>query len=52
MGEAADRLQVVPSIGATYWIYALLVQQWGIGGIRSFPHGSQDEEPTAAAPGS
>ena len=39
--------QVGPSIGATYGLYALLVQDWGVGGIRSFSH-SQDEAALAA----
>lgn len=33
-------VQVAPSIGATYFLYSLLTQQWGIGGIRRYPHGN------------
>ena len=40
--------QVGPSIGATYAIYALLVQKWGIGGIRGFSHLAQDDEAALA----
>ena len=37
--------QVAPSIGATYFLYSLLTKQWGIGGIRAYPH------PHEAGPG-
>ena len=33
-------LQVAPSIGATYGLYALFSKQWGMGGIRQYPHGT------------
>lgn len=42
-------MQVVPSIGLTYALYALLVQDWGIGGIRSFTHLNQQDEADLAA---
>ena len=42
-------VQVVPSIGLTYALYALLVQDWGIGGIRSFTHLNQQDEAALAA---
>ncbi len=42
-------LQVGPSIGATYAFYALLVQDWGIGGLRSFSHLNKQDEAALAA---
>lgn len=44
-GMMCSYLKVAPSIGATYFLYSLLTKQWGIGGIRAYPH------PHEAGPG-
>ena len=45
----APTVQVGPSIGATYALYALMVQDWGIGGLRSFSHLNKQDEAALAA---
>ncbi|KAK9795508.1 hypothetical protein WJX73_001295 [Symbiochloris irregularis] len=45
-GMLCSYLKVAPSIGATYGLYALFSQMWGMGGIRQYPH--NDGETTAA----
>lgn len=47
--KASNSEQVVPSIGLTYALYALIVQDWGIGGVRGFTHLDQQDEAALAA---
>ena len=46
--DESCNVKVGPSIGATYGLYALLVQDWGVGGIRAFSH-TEDEADLAAS---
>ncbi|KAK9813123.1 hypothetical protein WJX72_009417 [[Myrmecia] bisecta] len=43
-GSLSSYLKVAPSIGATYFLYALIVQLWGIRGLRRYPHDDRQQQ--------
>ncbi|KAK9838222.1 hypothetical protein WJX84_010632 [Apatococcus fuscideae] len=51
-GTLSSYLKVCPSIAVTYGLYAFIIQLWGIGGLRQYPHADKvegsAEEATAA----